>query len=80
MKEITVVTDIRTTEIIQVADDCVDEYVTRINSTDAKRGFAANMKREMGIDDAQIKNVKLFVRDIPEEKKPAKKSRKKKGE
>lgn len=71
MKELTIETVMRVTEIIKVPDDQADEVVARIKTEEDKRKCASIAKKAMDADDVTVSGVKVFVRDIP------KKSRKK---
>ena len=71
MKELTIETVMRVTEIIKVPDDQADEAVARIKTEEDKRKCASIAKKAMDADDVTVSGVKVFVRDIP------KKSRKK---
>lgn len=71
MKELTIETVMRVTEIIKVPDDQADEVVARIKTEEDKRKCASIAKKAMDADDVTVSGVKVFARDIP------KKSRKK---
>lgn len=76
MKELTVETVVRLTEIIQVPDDQADDFVSAFKDKDKQRETAKDIKERLGADDAAISGVKVFVHDMPEK---AKKTRKKKA-
>lgn len=76
MKELTVETVVRLTEIIQVPDDQADDFVLAFKDKDKQRETAKDIKERLGADDAAISGVKVFVRDMPEK---TKKTRKKKA-
>lgn len=76
MKELTIETVMRTTQIIQVPDDQADDYVARFKEKEQQRDWAKTWKKKLNVDDAAISGVKVFVRDIPEK---TKKTRKKKA-
>lgn len=75
MKEVTIETVMRVTEIIKVPDDQVDEFVTRIKTEEDKRNCAGVAKKAMDVDDVTVRGVKVFVRDIPDKKKKTSKKK-----
>lgn len=76
MKEVTVETIMRVTEIYKVPDDKADEVVIRTKSEEERRAYAKKAKEDLDVDDVVVSSVKVFERDIPEK---AKKTRKKKA-
>lgn len=73
MKEVIVEKLVRTTEIIKMSDEEAEIYVEQVKTDEDKRAWSKRVKEVAGLDDANVADVKVFVRDIP-----AKKSRKKK--
>lgn len=81
MKEITVESLVRVTKIMKVDDTAADQFLQSMKGEEGKRSYGNIVKHQMEADDVRVKELKMFVRDIPE--KPAKKatkSSKKKGE
>ena len=78
MKEIVVESLVRTTEIITVEDDKADDILRDLKDSEKQRELAKDVKKKLGLDDVQIKDVKVFVRDIDE--KPKKLSKRKCGQ
>ena len=68
MKEIVLEKLVRVTEILTVHDDVAEGVANLAKSDDNQREWAAEVKRELGLDDVQVKDVKTFVRDISPKK------------
>ena len=77
MKEVIVERLVRTTEIIKMDDEAADIYVQQVKTVDDQRAWGANAKEVLNLDDANVSDVKVFVRDIPDKETKTKKSRKK---
>lgn len=67
MKELTVVSNVQVTGIYRVPDDYLGT-----NKADYNKYLAEKLK-EAGLDDAVVKNTKVFERDIVEKKGKGKK-------
>lgn len=75
MKEVTIETVVRTTEIIKVPDDQADDFVARLKDKNEQRDWAENWKKKLNVDAASIGSVKVFVMDVPEKKKKSSKKK-----
>lgn len=69
MKEVIVERVVKVTEIIKVNDNVIGTCINEAKDITYKREWAKDAKQRLCADDVQVKDVKVFVRDIPETKK-----------
>lgn len=65
MKEVTRITLVQVTEVLEVSNDqAVDEMVAKSKSEEFKRSASDRVKEVLNVDDAEVLKIQNFVRDI----------------